>query len=133
MLLFLADTNILSELVKARPDAGVLAWSSGVSRIALSVITIEEIQFGLSRRPNPAIARWFAETLPRIAEQLPVTSDVAQTAGQLRGRFAARGVARSQADMLIAATAQVHHLTLVTRNVRDFDECGIGLLNPFRS
>ena len=42
-----------------------------------------------------------------------------------------RGIVRDQADMLIAATAQVHQLTLVTRNTRDFEGCGIGLLNPF--
>ena len=49
----------------------------------------------------------------------------------MRGRLAARGVVREQADMLIAAIAQVHQLTLVTRNTRDFEFCGIALLNPF--
>jgi toxin FitB len=52
-------------------------------------------------------------------------------AGALRGQLAARGLVRHQADMLIAATAQAHQLTLVPRNIRDFEDCGIGLLNPF--
>jgi predicted nucleic acid-binding protein len=131
MLLFLADTNVLSELIKSRPDAGVVAWSNGVSRLALSVITIEEIQYGLARRPNAVVAAWYEQALLQIAEPLPVTVAIARVAGTLRGQLAARGVARTQADMLIAATAQVHRLTLVTRNTRDFESCGIGLLNPF--
>jgi predicted nucleic acid-binding protein len=49
----------------------------------------------------------------------------------LRGQFQARGVTRSQADMLIAATASLHGLTLVTRNVQDFDGCAIAVINPF--
>ncbi|HBL30069.1 MAG TPA: VapC toxin family PIN domain ribonuclease, partial [Acidobacteria bacterium] len=52
--------------------------------------------------------------------------------GELRGRLQARGVTRESADTLIAATAEVHQLTLVTRNVRHFEGCGISLLNPFR-
>ena len=62
---------------------------------------------------------------------MPVTLEIARRAGELRGAFAARGIVRSQPDMLIAATAQVHALTLVTRNTADFAGCGIPLLNPF--
>jgi predicted nucleic acid-binding protein len=62
---------------------------------------------------------------------LPITSDIARRAGELRGQLQANGQTRTQADMLIAATAQIHALTIITRNVRDFDGCGIGVLNPF--
>ena len=62
---------------------------------------------------------------------LPVTADIAKRCGQLRGTLQARGKTRSQADMLIAATAQMHQLTLVTHNARDFEDCGITFLNPF--
>lgn len=62
---------------------------------------------------------------------LEVTETIGRRAGEMRAVFSQRGQVRSQADMLIAATAQVHALTLVTRNVRDFDGCGIAVLNPF--
>jgi toxin FitB len=60
-----------------------------------------------------------------------IISELAQYAGKLRGTFQTRGIVRSQADMLIAATAHIHQLTLITRNIRDFEDCGILLLNPF--
>jgi len=63
---------------------------------------------------------------------LPVTAEVARVAGELRGAFKARGVARTQADMLIAATARVNQMKLVTRNERDFAGCGITVVNPFK-
>ena len=57
---FLVDTNVLSELARPRPDALVVAWAGTVARISMSVITLEEVQFGLAWRPNPRIAAWFA-------------------------------------------------------------------------
>jgi predicted nucleic acid-binding protein len=131
MTTFLSDTNILSELVRPRPNAGVLAWSQGVSDIMVSVITVEEIAFGLAWKPNPRILDWFQDFLHEYAEILPVTAEIAERSGHLRGSLQARGRTRSQADMLIAATAQAHGLTLVTRNARDFEDCGLLLLDPF--
>ncbi len=64
-------------------------------------------------------------------EVLPISQNIARSGGELRGQLTARGIVREQADMLIAATAQAHQLTLVTRNPRDFEHCGIGLLDPF--
>ena len=62
---------------------------------------------------------------------MPVNPEIAQLSGELRGRFRMEGITRSQADMIIAATAKIHQLILVTRNTRDFEDCGISLLNPF--
>jgi len=67
------------------------------------------------------------------ADILPVTRAIAERAGSMRGALQAEGSTRSPADMLIAATAQVHVLTLVTRNARDFRGCQIPLFNPFES
>jgi predicted nucleic acid-binding protein len=128
----LVDTNVLSELARPRPNDRVVAWAQTVVKISLSVITLEEIQFGLAWKPNPRVQAWFDAFVAEHCELEAVTAEIAVTAGGLRGRLAARGASRSQADMLIAATAEVGHLTLVTRNVRDFAGCGISLLDPFR-
>jgi len=131
-LSFLADTNVLSELVKPRPDPGVITWADGVHSVTLSVVTLEEVFYGLARRPKPKILAWFEGFLQEHARILPVDPAVARRAGELRGAQAARGQTRTQADMLIAATAQVHRLTVVTRNVRDFEGCGVPVLDPWQ-
>lgn len=129
---FLVDTNVLSELVRKRPDPGVLHWAQGVSRVAISAVTLEEISFGLAWKPNPRVRLWFEEFLETHCEVLPVSSEIAKRSGERRGQLQAGGHTRASADMLIASTAQVHQLTLVTRNVRHFEDCGVPLLNPFR-
>ena len=128
---YLVDTNVLSELARRRPNADVVAWAQGVSTVTLSVITVEEIFFGLAWKPNARVREWFETFLVEHCHVHPLTQDIARAAGELRGRLTAGGAVRTQADMLIAATAQAHHLTLVTRNVRDFVGCGIDLFNPF--
>jgi len=128
---FLVDTNVVSELTKRIPNPGVLAWAESVSLVSLSVVTVEEIFFGLTRKPNQRIQSWFESFLVASCDICHVTPEVARCCGLLRGRLAARGRQRTQADMLIAATAQINQLTLVTRNLRDFEDCGIALLDPF--
>jgi predicted nucleic acid-binding protein len=117
--------------VRPSPNRGVRAWAKGVERISISVISVEEIEFGLSWKPNKKIADWFRNFFAETCDTLPVTEAIARRAGVLRGQFLAKGITRSPADMLIAATAYVNGLTLVTRNVRDFEGCRIDLLNPF--
>ena len=128
---FLVDTNVLSELVRKRPDPGVLQWAQEVRTVAVSAATVEEVYFGLSWKPNPRIRLWFEGFLETHCEVLPVTAGIAKRSGEIRGQLQARGQTRSTWDMVIAGTAQEHQLTLVTRNVRDFEDCGVALLNPF--
>lgn len=127
---FLLDTNVVSELAKARPNPGVLTWASQLIDHVISAITIEEIRSGLAAAPNPRIEA-FMDAFFQRETILVVTAEIARQSGNLRGGFKRRGIVREQADMLIAATAQAHGLTLVTRNTRDFENCGIALLNPF--
>jgi len=132
--MYLVDTNVISELMRPAPNEGVLRWAAslnfGAGDFAASVVSFHEIVFGLSHKSRSRSLERFNVLAARCLV-LDVTETVARRAGEMRGQLAARGQVRHMADMLIAATAQVHALTLVTRNVRDFDGCGIGLLNPF--
>lgn len=128
---YLADTNIIGELTRPRPNPGVVTWAGQVTSVALSVVSLEEIRFGLAWKPNARIAAWFERFLAEQCVILPVTDEVARRSGDLRGRFRARGRARTQADMLIAATAVANRLTLVTRKEAAFEGCDVTLLNPF--
>jgi toxin FitB len=129
---FLCDTNIISELVRPAPNPGVLAWRSTVSILFISAITLDEISYGLTAKPNSRVKASFDRLLDISCEILPITADMAQLAGELRGKLKLNGQSRSQSDMLIAATAKVYCMTLVTRNIRDFEDCELQLLNPFQ-
>ncbi len=127
----LIDTNILSELMRRRPDPNVVAWAGRQPGFAVSVITLEELVFGLTRRNLSMKRQWLDDFLGGHCEILQVTPAIALSGGTLRGRFAASGVARHPSDMFIAATALLHKLTLATRNTADFEGCGITLIDPF--
>ena len=127
----LVDTNIISELVRPTPNAEVRAWAGRQTGFYLSVISVEEIRYGLSWRPNERVDRWLTSFFKAHCRLLLVTDNIAERAGNLRGQLQRRGENRSQADMLIAATALEHKLTLVTRNEKDFQGCEIEVLNPF--
>ena len=129
--MLLVDTNVISELMRPRPDARVVGWAKMQSAFAVSVVTIEEVLFGLAVRPSARLARWFEEFVAGYCQVLPVIEPIARCASVLRAGLRKQGLQRTQADMLIAATALEHRLTLATRNVRDFAGCGIQLLDPF--
>jgi predicted nucleic acid-binding protein len=95
------------------------------------VVTIDELMFGLTWKPNARIQDWLIGFLDESCDILPITQPIAHRAGVMRGKLRADGITTSQSDMFIAATADVHGLTLVTRNVRDFEQCRLDLLNPF--
>ncbi len=128
---YLLDTNVLSETCKRDPEPRVLAWLGDIGSFALSVISVEEVNYGLTFRPNARIERALERYLRSYCTVHGVTEVVAKHAGMLRGQLARKGRVRSQADMLIAATAAAHGLMLATRNERDFDGCGVALYNPF--
>lgn len=137
---YLLDTCVVSELSRPRPDRGVVAWMSeaDAGALHLSVITIGEIGRGTLRLPagrrRTALASW-SERLRRgfSGRVLPVDESVALRWAEIAARAEQSGRSGSFADGLIAATALDRGLTLVTRNVTDFEPFGVSLLNPWRS
>lgn len=135
----LLDTNVLSEVTKPAPNAGVLKWLDALDedRAVISVISIAEIRRGVvlleEGRRRDALTGWLLNDLPRRFEQriLPVDQPVALAWGDLMGLAKRRGRGLSAMDGLIAATALAKGLVLVTRNVSDFESLGIELLNPW--
>ena len=135
--MFLLDTNVLSELRRPdRADARVAAWARAVdhAQFYLSAITILEIEAGtllLARRDvaQGAVLRGWIDSviLPAFAGRiLAVDTPVAQRCAQLHVPDP-----RPERDALIAATALVHRLKVVTRNVADFQPMGVDLINPW--
>lgn len=134
---FLLDTNVLSELRKAgRANPNVVAWARSVPTASLyvSVISVLEIEKGvrLAERSDPAkgaaLRRWLEDDLmPAFAGRvLDVDLAVARCCAGLHVPDP-----KSEGDALIAATAIVHGLAVVTRNVRDFDGCEVPIVNPW--
>ncbi|WP_269524839.1 type II toxin-antitoxin system VapC family toxin [Coraliomargarita parva] len=128
---YLCDANIISELMRRKPNECVRSWSRQIDELSISVITIDEIGYGLHRQNLTDRINWFKCFIADNCTVLPVDNEVALRAGQVRGQFASKGIARSQPDMLIAATAWAHKLTLATRNTKDFEGTDVPLFNPF--
>jgi hypothetical protein len=137
---FLLDTNVVSEWIKARPDSGVVNWVSQVDEDAvfLSVVTFAELRHGIERLPaskrRKQLDEWLRGELPLRFEQriLQVDGAVADEWARLVARHEALGRPIHAMDALIAATAQVHALTLVTRNTSDFEASVKSVVNPWK-
>jgi hypothetical protein len=127
----LVDTRVLAELAGREPNTGVTTWAAGTTRIALSVVTLEELAAGIARRGAPPLAAWLDDFIAGHCEILDITAPIARLAGTLRGQLAARRRTRPQADLLVVATAAHHGLVLVTRHIRELSALGVTLLNPF--
>lgn len=131
MTQWLCDTNIISEEMKPGPEMAVSRWLQKRDLIHISAITVDEIIYGLNLRRMQKRILWFQKLLEERCVVLDVTPEIAQRAGNIRAELGRKGTTREQSDMLIAATAWAHGLTLATRNTRDFEGTGIALFNPF--
>ena len=133
--MYLLDTNIVSELRKPRPQAAVISWLESIddSDLYISVVTLGAIQAGIEITREQDAAK--AAEIEAWADQLAAAYNVLPMDAATFRRWAKLMRRQSDTvyeDAMIAATAQVHKLTVVTRNVRDFKGFNVPLLNPFR-
>jgi len=136
---FLLDANVVSEWMKPHPNPGVVAWLADVDedRVFLSVITLTELRYGIERMPpghrRKRLDEWLEEELPLRFEGriLAIDPAVADACGKVVARSEALGRRLEAMDAFLAATAEVHRLTLVTRNTSDFQPTVKGVLNPW--
>lgn len=133
--MYLLDTNIISEFRRAKPHGGVLAWIQDVpdSSLFISAVSIGEIQAGIEktreqdRAKGKLLDAWLNEVMDGYAV-LPMDAAVFRVWGQLMHRQSDTVIE----DAMIAATALANHLTVVTRNVKDFKRFNVNVLNPFK-
>lgn len=135
---FLLDTNAVSEWVKPRPNPGLIGWmeSADEDRIFISVVSLAELRYGVERmavgRGRNRLEQWLRHELPLRFESriLPVDTHVAEAWGRTVSQSEAAGRPIGAMDAFLAATAETHQLTLVTRNVADFPLLK-AVLNPW--
>lgn len=134
--MYLLDTNVVSELRKPRPHGGVVAWlqSTADADLHLSAVTLGEIQAGieLTREQDAAKAVEIEAWLELVAQTysvMPMDGATFRAWARLMHRRSDTLVE----DAMIAATATVHNLTVVTRNVADFTPFKVRVLNPFKA
>jgi predicted nucleic acid-binding protein len=135
-LSYLLDTNVLSELRRKTPDAGVVEWFSRrpASTLYLSVLTLGELRKGIEgvaeAERRMALTDWLETDLPGFfaGRILPIDVQVADRWGRL---VAAAGRPLPAIDSLLGATAAQHGLSMVTRNARDFADLGLDVINPW--
>lgn len=136
---WLLDTNVVSENVSRQANADVITWISEQlpEQIAMSAVTFAELRDGAALTANAQrkaeLVNWIekAVTLSFQERIVPVTIEVLMDWLALIGKLGAQGRPQAAADLLIASTARVHGLILVTRNISDFANTGITLYNPW--
>ena len=134
--MYLLDTNVVSELRKPKPHGAVLAWFRGVedAQLFLSAVTLGEIQAGIeiTRQQDPDKAQAIEHWLNQLAAAYNVLPMDA-AAFRIWAKFMHHQSNTVYEDAMIAATAQVNKLTVVTRNTADFKRFDVALLNPFQT
>ena len=136
---YLIDTCCISELVKKKPDPKVITWFDDVDEFSVyvSVITFGELRKGIEKLPDSAkkdaLNRWINEEMTQRFKNriLDVSMKEANEWGNVLARAEQNGTPIPAIDALIAATARVHDLKVVTRNTKDMENCGIEMINPW--
>jgi predicted nucleic acid-binding protein len=136
---FLLDTNVVSEWVKSHPDPNVVAWLAALDedQVFISVVTLAELRYGIERLKTGSrrnrLSQWLRDDLPLRFDGRVLSIDhlIANVWGQVVARSEAAGRPIGAMDAFIAATAEAHGLTLVTRNVSDFEASIKAIINPW--
>ena len=133
---FLVDANVLSEATRPDPNPAVVEWLRRHERaIAVDPIILGEIRFGILLLPRgrrrAKLERWFDEGVRRL-HCLPWEAETGLRWAELLARLRTTGRAMPIKNSLVAATALVHGLAVVTRNASDFEKAGLDVVNPFR-
>jgi toxin FitB len=136
---YLLDTCVLSEFQRPAPQATVVAWlrAQEEETFFLSVLTLGELQRGISRLPTSRkrnrLQAWLDSDLRQRFEGriLPIDDNVALRWGEVQARVEARGTSLPVMDNLIACTALIHNLAVVTRNGEDFARTGVRVVDPW--
>ncbi|MFI3138305.1 MAG: type II toxin-antitoxin system VapC family toxin [Methylococcaceae bacterium] len=135
---YLLDTCVISEFTKPQPHTPVLTWFQATQSedLFLSVVTIGEIKKGIYKLPasnkKQALLLWLTALLGDYQHRiLAVDLGVMENWSAMIAHAEKNGQPVASMDSLIAATAYTHHLTLVTRNERDFSACNVTMLNPW--
>jgi predicted nucleic acid-binding protein len=133
---FLLDTNVISELVKPVPDKNVVEFLSTMDSAWLSIISLHELTYGLELLPKSKRRTELDEKLQQLLSEysdwiIPVNQSEANQAALFRVQAKNQGRVIHLADALIAGTAKVHDLSVVTRNVDDFLGIDVEVVNPW--
>lgn len=139
--MILLDTNVLSELMRAKPAAEVLTWvdAQPSSELFTSAITVAEILYGIARMPDGKRKQGLLELATLMFEEdfagriLPFDTEAAVHYAGLAAESEAKGTVVDMADGQIAAIAALHDARVATRNVRHFDYLGVPAINPWEA
>ena len=136
--MIILDTNVLSALMRSDPEKTVVAWLDQQPRTSIwtTSITVLEIRFGLqimaAGRRRASLIQAFAGVLEAIEHRIiPFDFEAAERAGDLLALRRKKGRTAEYRDTMIAGVAIAHHATLATRNVKDFDDVSIPVVNPW--
>lgn len=136
-MIYLVDTNVLSELTKPAPDLRVVQWLRRYELdLVVNPVILGEIEFGILSLPisrrRTRLESWFGRVIQTL-EVIDFDKSAAAAWARLLAKLKIQGLAMPIKDSLIAATAIAHGLKVVTRNTSDFKNSGVGLVNPFSS